>query len=281
MAKPAEEDTIDDKPMPLMDHLIELRTRLIWSIAAFIVCFAVSYYFADKIYYFLAQPLAEILRKHGHGEPQLIYTQLYEAFFTRIKVAFFGGIFLGFPIIASQLWLFIAPGLYRSEKNAFLPFLLATPVLFFLGAALAYYFVFPLAWEFFASFQSDTGGGGVPIALLPKVSEYLDLVMKMIFAFGLTFELPVALTLMAKVGIISSGGLKRVRRYAYVGMFVIAAIMAPPDVISQVALAVPLIGLYEISIIAAKLVEPKPVEDDEDEDDTTTGQKEQEKKADA
>jgi sec-independent protein translocase protein TatC len=267
VAKPAEEDRIDDKPMPLMDHLIELRTRLIWSIAAFIVCFGISYYFADDIYFFLARPLAEILRTQGHGEPQLIYTQLYEAFFTRIKVAFFGGMFLGFPIIAAQLWLFIAPGLYRSEKNAFLPFLLATPVLFFIGAALAYYFVFPLAWEFFASFQSDTGGGGVPIALLPKVSEYLDLVMKMIFAFGLTFELPVALTLMAKVGIVSSRGLKRVRRYAYVGMFVVAAIMAPPDVISQVALAIPLIGLYEISIIAATFVEPKRVEDESEEEE--------------
>lgn len=274
MAKPAEEDQIDDKPMPLMDHLVELRTRLIWSSVAFAVCFGISYYFADDIYYFLARPLAEILRNQGHGEPQLIYTQLYEAFFTRIKVAFFGGMFLGFPIIATQLWLFIAPGLYRSEKNAFLPFLLATPVLFFTGAALAYYFVFPLAWEFFASFQSDTGGGGVPIALLPKVSEYLDLVMKMIFAFGLTFELPVALTLMAKVGIVTSGGLKRVRRYAYVGMFVVAAIMAPPDVISQIALAVPLIGLYEISIIAAGFVEPKRVDEEEDEP-------EEEKKSDA
>lgn len=280
MAKPAEEDQIDDKPMPLMDHLIELRTRLIWSIVAFVLCFFVSYYFADQIYYFLAQPLAEILRKHGHGEPQLIYTQLYEAFFTRIKVAFFGGIFLGFPIIATQIWLFIAPGLYRSEKKALLPFLVATPFLFFLGAALAYYFVFPFAWEFFASFQSDTGGGGVPIALLPKVSEYLDLVMKLIFAFGLTFELPVLLTLLAKVGIISSGGLKRVRRYAYVAMFVVAAILAPPDVITQIALAVPLIGLYEISIIAATFVEPKPVvNDDEDEDDEQT--KEPENKADA
>ena len=266
MAKPAEEDTIDDKPMPLMEHLIELRTRLIWSMVAFAACFGISYYFADDIYYFLAKPLAEILRKHGHGEPQLIYTQLYEAFFTRIKVAFFGGLFLGFPVIASQLWLFIAPGLYRSEKHALLPFLLATPFLFFLGAALAYYFVFPFAWEFFASFQSNTGGGGVPIALLPKVSEYLDLVMKLIFAFGLTFEMPVLLTLLAKVGIISSAGLKRVRRYAYVAMFVVAAILAPPDVITQIALAVPLIGLYEISIIAAGFVEPKPVEDEPEEE---------------
>src|SRR5215469_16373178 len=255
-----EEDPIDDKPMPLLDHLVELRTRLMWSIGAFLVCFVICYYFSSQIYFFLAQPLATVLRQQGQPDPHLIYTQLYEAFFTRIKVAFFGGAFAAFPIIANQIWLFIAPGLYRSEKRALLPFLAATPVLFFLGAALAYYFVFPFAWRFFASFQDPTGGGGVPIELLPRVSEYLDLVMKLIFAFGLTFELPVLLTLLAKVGIISSKGLKRFRRYAYVGMFVIAAILAPPDVITQTGLALPLIALYEISIIAARMVEPKPVE---------------------
>ena len=264
MAKTPEDDTIDDKPMPLLDHLIELRTRLIWSMAAFVVCFIGAYMFADDIYYFLAKPLADILRAQGNPNPHLIYTQLYEAFFTRIKVAFFGGAFVAFPIIAIQIWLFVAPGLYRSERSALLPFLAATPMLFFLGAALAYYFVFPFAWEFFASFQSETGGGGVPIELLPRVSEYLDLVMKMIFAFGISFELPVLLTLLAKVGIIDAAGLKRFRRYAYVGMFVIAAILAPPDVITQIGLAVPLIALYEISIIAAKLVAPKPVEAEPD-----------------
>jgi sec-independent protein translocase protein TatC len=255
-----EEDPIDDKPMPLLDHLVELRRRLMWAIGAFIVCFLGSYYFANSIYFFLAEPLATVLREQGTPDPRLIYTQLYEAFFTRIKVAFFAGAFISFPVMANQIWLFIAPGLYRSEKRAFLPFLAATPVLFLLGAALAYYFVFPFAWRFFASFQSDTGGGGVPIELLPRVSEYLDLVMKLIFAFGLTFELPVLLTLLAKVGIVSSKGLKKFRRYAYVGMFVIAAILAPPDVITQTGLALPLIALYEISIVAAKLVEPKPVD---------------------
>ena len=260
MATREEDDPIDDKPMPLLQHLVELRTRLIWSMVAFVLCFLLSYQFADQIYYFLAKPLADILHEQGNPDPRLIYTQLYEAFFTRIKVAFFGGAFLAFPVIASQIWLFVAPGLYRSEKRALLPFLLATPVLFLLGAALAYYFVFPFAWRFFASFQDPTGGGGVPIELLPRVSEYLDLVMKLIFAFGLTFEMPVLLTLLAKVGIISSAGLKRFRRYAYVGMFVIAAILAPPDVITQTGLAVPLILLYEISIFAAKIVEPKPVE---------------------
>ena len=255
-----EDDPIDDKPMPLLEHLVELRSRLIWSIVAFVVCFIGSYYFSNRIYFFLAEPLAAVLREQGNPDPHLIYTQLYEAFFTRIKVAFFAGAFISFPIVANQIWLFVAPGLYRSEKRALLPFLAATPVLFFLGAALAYYFVFPFAWRFFASFQSPTGGGGVPIELLPRVSEYLDLVMKLIFAFGLTFELPVLLTLLAKVGIVSSKGLRRFRRYAYVGMFVIAAILAPPDVITQTGLALPLIALYEISIQAARMVEPKPVE---------------------
>jgi sec-independent protein translocase protein TatC len=260
MADIEEDDPIHDKPMPLLDHLVELRRRLMWSIAAFAICFIGSYHFAGDIYFFLAKPLADVLREMGNPDPHLIYTQLYEAFFTRLKVAFFGGAFIAFPIIASQIWMFVAPGLYRSEKRALLPFLAATPVLFLLGAALAYYFVFPFAWRFFASFQSPTGGGGVPIELLPRVSEYLDLVMKLIFAFGITFELPVLLTLLAKVGIVSSKGLKRFRRYAYVGMFVIAAILAPPDVITQTGLAIPLIALYEISILAAKMVEPKPVE---------------------
>ncbi len=246
--------------MPLLDHLIELRRRLIWSACAFLVCFLVAYYFSSAIYYFLAEPLAEVLREQGNPDPHLIYTQLYEAFFTKIKVAFFGGAFVAFPVVAAQIWLFVAPGLYRSEKRALLPFLVATPVLFLLGAALAYYFVFPFAWRFFASFQTETGGGGVPIELLPRVSEYLDLVMKLIFAFGITFQLPVALTLLAKVGITSSAQLRKFRRYAYVGMFIIAAILAPPDVITQTGLALPLIALYEISILSARWVEPKPVE---------------------
>jgi sec-independent protein translocase protein TatC len=246
--------------MPLLDHLIELRRRLIWSAVAFLICFMIAYYFSSALYYFLAEPLAQVLREQGNPDPHLIYTQLYEAFFTKIKVAFFGGAFVSFPIVATQIWLFVAPGLYRSEKKALLPFLAATPILFLLGAALAYYFVFPFAWKFFASFQTATGGGGMPIELLPRVSEYLDLVMKLIFAFGITFQLPVALTLLAKVGIVSSAQLRKFRRYAYVGMFIIAAILAPPDVITQTGLALPLIALYEISILSARWVEPKPVE---------------------
>ncbi len=255
-----EEDPINDKPMPLLDHLIELRRRLLWAAVAFFLCFAVCYYFSREIYSFLVQPLAHILEQRG-GNRRMIYTQLYEAFFTYLRVAFFGGAFLAFPVIAGQLYMFIAPGLYRSEKRALGPFLIATPVLFVMGAALAYYFVFPAAWSFFLSFETPTGAGGLPIELEAKVSEYLSLVMKLIFAFGLAFQLPVLLTLLAKVGIVTSGGLKKYRRYAYVGMFIVAAIITPPDVITQTGLAIPLIALYEISIQCAKLVEAKRVEE--------------------
>ena len=256
------DDVIDDKPMPLIEHLLELRTRLIWSLGAFALAFAVCYYFSTAIYGFLARPLAEILMEQGGGERRMIFTALYEAFFTYLKVAFFGAVFFSFPMWATQLWMFIAPGLYRSEKRAILPFILASPVLFVLGAALAYYFIFPLAWRFFISFETPTGGGGIPVQLEAKVSEYLSLVMQMILAFGIAFQMPVALTLMAKVGIVSVDGLKKGRRYAIVGMFVAAAILTPPDVISQVGLAVPLIILYELSILAATWMarekKPKP-----------------------
>ena len=257
--KPPVEDVIDDKPMPLLEHLIELRQRLMWALAAFLLAFFVCYHFSSSLYAFLAQPLADVEERLG-GSRRMIYTSLTEGFFTYLKVAMFGGAFISFPIMATQLWLFVAPGLYRSEKKALLPFLLASPVLFLMGGALAYYFVFPIAWGFFLSFQTPQGAGGLPIELEARVSEYLDLVMKLIFAFGVTFQLPVALSLMAKVGIVTSAGLKRYRRYAIVGMFIVAAILAPPDVITQCGLAIPLIALYEVSIIAAKLVEPKPVE---------------------
>jgi sec-independent protein translocase protein TatC len=256
-----DEDPINDKPMPLIDHLMELRRRLLWSVIAFGISFAVCYYFSQQIYGFLARPLATILFQQGGGDRRMIFTALYEAFFTYLKVAFFGAVFFSFPIWATQLWLFIAPGLYRSEKRAVTPFLVASPILFLAGAALAYYFIFPLAWHFFISFETPAGEGTVPIQLEAKVSEYLSLVMHMILAFGIAFQMPVALVLLCRVGILSVASLRKGRRYAIVGMFALAAIITPPDVISQVGLAVPLILLYELSILFALWVVPKPPEE--------------------
>jgi sec-independent protein translocase protein TatC len=249
---------IDDRQLPLLDHLIEFRNRLMYSAIAIFLGFVVCYFFAEDIYQFLVRPLADAYQ--GQTGRRMIYTGLAEAFFTYVKVAFWAGTFLTFPFVAIQLWLFIAPGLYRTEKQAFLPFLAATPVLFFLGGAMVYYLIFPLAWRFFLSFETPGGDGTLPIELEARVGEYLSLVMKLIFAFGLSFQLPVALTLMGRVGLVSAESLARNRKYAIVGVFVVAAVITPPDIISQIGLAVPILLLYEISIIAVRMVERRRAE---------------------
>jgi sec-independent protein translocase protein TatC len=264
----AEKQNIDERAMPLLDHLVELRSRLIHSAIAILILFFICYYFSPSIYNFLVAPLADVLEQMG-GQRRLIFTALHEAFFTYIKVAFFAAIFLSFPFLAIQIWMFIAPGLYKNEKRAFAPFLIATPILFFMGGALVYYFVFPLAWKFFLSFEASGGAGVLPIQLEAKVDQYLSLVMRLIFAFGLCFELPVVMTLLGRVGLVTSKGMKEKRKYAIVITFIVAAILTPPDVISQIGLALPTMLLYEISIYSVRIIERSrgdEVEDDNDSD---------------
>ena len=243
---------LDESRAPLMEHLVELRRRLIWSFLALAVAFAVCFYFADKIFAFLAQPLVHAF---GEGQGTLIYTKLYEAFFVQIRVALFAAFFLAFPIIANQIWLFVAPGLYSKEKKAFLPFLVATPVLFTLGGALAYYVVMPTAFKFFLQYEGNLGG--IKQEALPAVGEYLSLVMHFIFAFGIAFLLPILLMLLERAGIVTRDQLKKGRRYAILGAFVIAAVATPPDAMSQFMLAIPLMLLYELSLIAIWFTEKR------------------------
>lgn len=252
------DDDLEGGKMPLLDHLVELRHRLVIAIAAFILCFFVGYWLAQPIFTFLVQPLADITA--GQEGRRMIYTALHEAFFTYIKVGFFFAACVSFPIVSIQIWMFVAPGLYKHERKALMPFLVATPILFTLGAAMVYYIVVPLAWRFFIGFEHPGGNGDLPLVLEPKVDQYLSLVMRLIFAFGVAFELPVLIVLLAKVGIVSVEGLRAKRKYAIVVAFVAAAILTPPDVISQVLLAVPIIILYEISILCARMIEKKRAE---------------------
>ena len=249
----------DDGSMSLLDHLTELRNRLgivmIGFVIIFLACFirpfgSGSHNIADIVYLFLQAPLAE--RQEVN---RMIFTGLHEGFFTQVKVAFFVSISITFPLMLLQIWKFVAPGLYKNERQAIYPFLLATPVLFALGAAMVYYIVIPLAWDFFLSFEVQGGAGSLPIEVEPRISEYLSLVMRLMFAFGLSFELPVILLLLVRAGLMTADGLASKRKYAILFAFIAAAILTPPDVISQVLLAIPVIMLYELSILGARLIQ--------------------------
>ena len=254
---------IDDTQAPLLDHLIELRRRLMRAFLALGVAFAVCLYFADDVFSILVRPLAGAFPE---GEGKLIYTKLYEAFFVEIKVALFAAFFVSFPVIANQLWAFVAPGLYKNEKRAFLPFLIATPVLFTAGASLAYFVVMPTAFTWFLGFQGTAGG--LQQEALPAMGDYLDLVMRFILAFGVSFLLPVLLLLLNRAGLVSREQLIGARRYVIVGVFVIAAIITPPDVISQLMLAAPLLLLFEGSLIIMRMTDKRAAREAKDEETT-------------
>ena len=237
-------------------HLVELRSRLINSLIFVFIIFVIGYIFAENIYNFLVEPYAQAVKNDG-VDRRLIFTALHETFITYLKLAFFAAIFLGSPIILTQIWKFVAPGLYKNEKRALLPYLIATPILFLLGGMLVYYLIMPLAIKFFLSFESSGLNTNLPIQLEAKVNEYLSLVMKLIFAFGISFQLPIVLSLLARIGVVDSQFLKERRKYVVVIIFAAAALLTPPDPITQIGLGIPLLILYELSILSVKLIEKK------------------------